>query len=185
MNTTWAREDVKEDRMGLGRGVVQDNSARTAEASTLHSHPWHAPTHPRGYPLATPPRPTSSHTPCAWTWTQLGLATVVEASWSDPLQCLRCVGSTVSGGRGRGGGVAVRLCGLKLALLVCGFYYIMLVSNGLSAVTSLTAASSASCQLTLNISLPHPPPPSPSPIPSFYAAAILLLDVSYYTLPTS
>lgn len=77
----------------------------------------------------------------------------------------------------------MRLCGLKLALLVCGFYYIMLVSNGLSAVTSLTAASSASCQLTLNISLPHPPPPSPNP--SFHAAAILLLDVSYYTLPTS
>lgn len=57
--------------------------------------------------------------------------------------------------------MAVKLCGLKLALLVCGFYYIMLVSNGLSAVTSLTAASSASCQLTLNISLPHSPPRLP------------------------
>lgn len=40
-----------------------------------------------------------------------------------------------------------------MALLVCGFYYIMLVSNGLSTVTSLTAASSASCQTY------HPPPP--------------------------
>lgn len=80
----------------------------------------------------------------------------------------------------------MRLSGFKLALLVCGFYYIMLVSNGLSAVTSLTAASSASCQLTLNISLPHSPFLPPSLLPSaLHTDAILLLDVSYNTLPTS
>lgn len=68
----------------------------------------------------------------------------------------------------------MRLSGFKLALLVCGFYYIMLVSNGLSAVTSLTAASSASCQLTLNISLPHCPfiPPSTQLQSSFSTSVI-------------
>lgn len=75
---------------------------------------------------------------------------------SDPLECLLRSALWVAGVTGREGGSGR---GFKLALLVCGFYYIMLVSNGLSPVTSLTVASSASCQLAPGLlhCLPLPP----------------------------